>query len=298
MELTRRSFVSLPRTSFVSPQNEDSLNQRGFSGRVEGGHGVLVDITKCTGCRACVIACKQWNHLLMSTQPEKEANPDNPPGLNSNSFTTIRTVEIAEPEETVYWKQQCMHCLEPACETACLVGALRRSKETGAVKYNRGKCIGCRYCMVACPFGIPTYQWEKVSPWIKKCTFCADRQADNLQPACCGTCPSGALKFGNRADMLAEAWERINTSPAGKYYEHVYGETEAGGTAWMYISPVPFEELDFVQVTDEPVPQNAHKAMVTLPYYALGVTGLMAVIYFVTKRREKLAAKKESKGEG
>ena len=298
MEQTRRSFLSLPKSGLVSAQNENTLNRRNSSSSEEGGHGVLVDITKCTGCRACVIACKQWNHLLMSTQPDKETDPDNPPGLDSNSFTTIRTiVSDATDEQPVYWKRQCMHCLEPACQGACIVGALRRNEETGAVRYDRGKCIGCRYCMVACPFGIPTYQWDKPSPWIKKCTFCYNRQADNLQPACTGTCPSGALKFGNRADLLVEAHSRIDAQPQ-LYINRVYGEDEVGGTSWMYISPVAFEDLKFPQVNDEPVPKNAHKAMGTLPYYAMGVIGLMGAIYWVTKRRQKLAAGANEKKEG
>jgi formate dehydrogenase iron-sulfur subunit len=296
VELTRRSFISLPKSSLVSAQNESTVSRRNSSSSEEGGHGVLVDITKCTGCRACVIACKQWNHLKMSTQPDRGKDPDDPPGLNCNSFTTIRTiVSDATDEQPVYWKRQCMHCLEPACQGACIVGALRRNKKTGAVRYDRGKCIGCRYCMVACPFGIPTYEWDDWSPWIKKCTFCYNRQADNLQPACTGTCPTGALKFGNRADLLGEAWQRINDASVGTYHEHVYGEEEAGGTAWMYISPVAFEDLDFAQITDEPVPRNARKAMGTLPYYAIGVIGLMGAIYWVTKRRQKLAAGGEKK---
>ena len=304
MELNRRSFLGLRIPGTVSAQGGPEVSPRSSGEGEESSHGVLVDITKCTGCRACVVACKQWNHLPMMTQPARMTDPDNPPGLDSNSFTTIRTVEVTEPEpETVYWKKQCMHCLDPACQTACIVGALRRKRGSGAVEYDRGKCIGCRYCMVACPFGIPTYQWDKASPWIKKCTFCADRQRDNLQPACCGTCPSGALKFGDRTTLLAEAHERMAANPDAYYKDeegnfHVYGEEEVGGTAWMYISPVAFDQLDFTQVTDEEVPKNAHKAMGTLPYYALGVIGLMGSIYWVTKRKQKIAAQIREKKEG
>ena len=308
MELTRRSFISLPTSSVVSAQNEGSLNRRNSSSSEEGGHGVLVDITKCTGCRACVVACKQWNHLQMSTIPDRGTNQDNPPGLDSNTFTTINTVEVEvdQPDqEFVYWKRQCMHCNEPACVGACIVGALRKH-EDGPVIYIQNKCIGCRYCMSACPFGIPTYQWEKASPWIRKCTFCADRQAQNLQPACCGTCPSGALLFGNREDLIKEARDvRYKASP-DKYATkngtiHIYGEEEVGGTAWLYIAPasVSFEDLHFPQVGDEPAPKNARKAMGTLPYYAGGVILVMAGAYWYTKRRQKLAAtKQEDKKEG
>ena len=214
MELTRRSFISLPKSGLVSAQNESPAKPLKSSSSDESAHGVLVDITKCTGCRACVIACKQWNHLKMSTQPDRQKDPDNPPGLDSNSFTTIRTiVSDATAEEPVYWKRQCMHCLEPACAGACIVGALRRSGKTGAVKYDTGKCIGCRYCMVACPFNIPKYEWEKTSPWIRKCTFCSDRLAEGRVPACIKVCPTNVMFFGNYEDVKTEAQKRLKENP-------------------------------------------------------------------------------------
>ena len=298
MELTRRSFIGLPVSGVASDQNDGSLKRHSSNTSGENSHGVLVDITKCVGCRACVIACKQWNQLPMSTIPDRGTNQHNPPGLDSNTFTTINTVEVDQPDQDfVYWKRQCMHCNEPACAGACIVGALRKH-EDGPVVYIQNKCIGCRYCMSACPFGIPTYQWEKASPWIRKCTFCADRQAQNLQPACTGTCPSGALKFGNLNDLINEAHSRIAAQPQ-LYYDHVYGEEEVGGTSWIYISPVSFEELHFAQVSDEAAPKNARKAMGTLPFYAGGVIIFMAGAYWYTKRRQKLAAtKQEEKKEG
>jgi formate dehydrogenase iron-sulfur subunit len=214
-------------------------------------------------------------------------------------------------DKWAFVKIQCMHCLHPACEAACIVGALRRSESTGAVVYDKGKCIGCRYCMVACPFGIPCYQWGDPSPWIKKCTFCSSRQKagenpdsettwvneESLEPACVTTCPTDALVFGKREDLLEEAKRRIAASP-GRYYDHVYGENEVGGTSWMYINSVSPDGLDMPQVSDEPVPRNARKAMGTLPYYAMGVIGLMAAIYWVTKRRQKATAGAGEKKEG
>jgi formate dehydrogenase iron-sulfur subunit len=159
--------------------------------------------------------------------------------------------------------------------------------------------------MVACPFGIPCYEWDKPSPWIKKCTFCADRQHGNdeegpLEPACESACPTGALRFfDKRDDAIAEAEARIAASP-DRYYNHIYGQHEAGGTAWMYIFPssVSPDDLDMPQVSDEPVPRNARKTMGTLPYYAIGVIGLMAAIYWVTKRRQKATAGAVEKKEG
>ncbi len=149
-------------------------------------NGVLYDGTRCIGCRACSVACKVWNDNPADTGA-KVTTEGGIPGKGSVSgktFTYMRFREV-EADGGLKWaftKIQCMHCLHPACETACIVGALRRSESTGAVVYDRGKCIGCRYCMVACPFGIPCYQWDKPSPWIKKCTFCANRQKARENP--------------------------------------------------------------------------------------------------------------------
>ncbi len=276
-------------------------------------NGVLYDGTRCIGCRACSVACKVWNDLPADTGG-KVTTEGGVPGkgtVSAKTFTYMRYREVADEDGNLdkwaFVKIQCMHCLEPACETACIVGAIRRSETIGAVTYDRNKCIGCRYCMVACPFGIPCYQWDKVSPWIKKCTFCANRQKaketaespweETLEPACVTTCPTDALVFGNRDELLEEAHRRIAAAP-DRYYDHVYGEEEVGGTSWMYISSVSPEELDMPDVTTEPVPRNAKKAMGTLPYYALGVVGLMAALYWVTKRREKVAAGAHEKKEG
>jgi formate dehydrogenase iron-sulfur subunit len=255
------------------------------------------------------VACKSWNRKSDDLQKKVsvEGGIEGKATLSAKTLTFMRYREIGDGDDLkwAFVKIQCMHCLEPACQGACIVGALRREEATGAVTYDTGKCIGCRYCMVACPFGIPTYEWDDWSPWIKKCTFCADRQHGNadepagtLRPACISACPTEALEFfSERQEAIDEAHRRIEASP-GRYYDHVYGENEVGGTGWMYISPVPFEDLDMPQVSDEPVPRNARKAMGTLPYYALGVIGLMAAIYWVTKRRQKATAGASEKKEG
>ena len=277
--------------------------------------GVLYDGTRCIGCRACSVACKSWNRK--PDDPEEKVSVqggiEGKAVLSYKTYTFMRYREVGEGDDFkwAFVKIQCMHCEHPACVTACIVGALRKDGETGAVVYDRGACIGCRYCMVACPFGVPTYEWDRPSPWIKKCTFCADRQNGNdsepggvLHPACVTTCPTGALHFfegtedvSGRDQAIEEAHRRIDASP-GRYYDHVYGENEAGGTDWIYISNVAPEDLDLPEVTDESVPTNAHKAMGTLPYYAAGVIGLMAAVYWVTKRKQKIAAGSHDKKEG
>ncbi len=278
--------------------------------------GVLYDGTRCIGCRACSVACKVWNNLRADLNAEVTTDGGIPGKgtVSDKTFTYMRFREVEDEAapggmKWAFVKIQCMHCLHPACQTACIVGALRRKSDTGAVEYDRGKCIGCRYCMVACPFGIPCYEWDRPSPWIKKCTFCADRQVGTmdeerqLEPACVTTCLTDALIFGEREDLIAEAKSRFEREP-DRYWKdengehHIYGEHEVGGTAWMYISSVSPDELDLPEVSDEEVPTNAHKAMGTLPYYAAGVIGLMGAVYWVTKRKQKIAAGAHDKKEG
>ena len=259
--------------------------------------GVLYDGNRCIGCRSCQVACKSWNENP-AEETTNNGEYDNPPRLSASTFTMMRFREV-EYEGKFHWafaKTQCMHCLHPACEGACPVGALKRNKETGAVVYDDGRCFGCRYCMVACPFGIPTFQWDEPLPWIRKCTFCSGRLDGGLEPACVTACPTGALQLGEREELIAEAHARISNSN-GKYVDQVYGEKEAGGTSWLYISPVPFEDLGFPALGEEAPTENPHIAMRTLPYYAGGVVALMAGFYWLTKRKQKLSQAGDNQGE-
>ena len=253
--------------------------------------GVLCDANKCIGCRACQVACKQWNELP-AEETTNQGTYENPLQLSAKTFTKLRFREIEQNGQFrwVFAKIQCMHCEEPACVGACLVGALQKMKE-GPVVYDDRKCIGCRYCMMACPFGVPTFEWEKRWPWIRKCTFCADRQGGGLQPACVTTCPSGALKYGERGDLIVEARELIATHP-GEYVSQIYGEKEVGGTSWLYISPVPFEELGFRTLKHEAVTVNPEHAMTAVPPALVAVAALMAGTYWLIKRRQKMSQEK------
>ncbi len=251
-------------------------------------NGVLYDGTRCIGCRSCQVACKQWNNKA-AEETNNTGEYQNPPKLSSDTLTLMRFKEV-QYNGKFHWafaKVQCMHCEHPACKSACPVGAFQK-QERGPVVYDDGRCFGCRYCMVACPFGIPTFEWEEPLPWVRKCTFCADRQSGGLEPACATACPTGALKFGPREDLIAEAHDRIAASN-GKYVNHVYGEEEVGGTSWLYLSSVPFEELGFPTLGTEAVSENVDVTMRTLPYYAFGVAAIMAGLYWVTKRRRKLS---------
>ncbi|MBM2824345.1 MAG: 4Fe-4S dicluster protein [Dehalococcoidales bacterium] len=254
---------------------------------------VLCDANKCIGCRACQIACKQWNELP-GDETTNRGTYENPPQLSAHTFTKIRFNEL-ENDGKFYWvftKLQCMHCEHPACVEACIVGALQKT-EYGPVIYDDKKCIGCRYCMVACPFGIPCFEWDTPIPWIRKCIFCADRLSEGWEPACVKTCPTDALKLGEREELIVVARERIAAAP-GKYVNHIYGEKEVGGTSWLYLSPVPFDKLGFPTLGSEPVTVNAARAMGAVPPVLLGVAAAMAGIYWLTKRRQKLSQAKDS----
>jgi len=257
---------------------------------------VLYDATKCIGCRACQVACKQWNELP-GEMTINQGSYENPPKLSASTFTKIRFTEVEDNGKFhfVFNKVQCMHCEHPACAAACPVGALQKTPD-GPVVYDDNKCFGCRYCMVACPFGIPTFEWDKPLPWVRKCTFCADRQGNGLKPACVTACPTSALKFGEREELLAEARERIADSP-DNYVNHIYGEKEVGGTSWLYLSPVPFEKLGFPVLGSEPVTLDAERAMGAVPPVLFGVAAVMSGIYWLAKRRDKMSQERAGEKE-
>lgn len=220
--------------------------------------GVLVDTTRCIGCRRCEKACNEINTDL----PRKEASTfkDNAVfeqhrRMDAGSYTVVNKFNNpADKSKPVFTKFQCMHCLYPACVSACIVGALTRDK-TGAVVYDSGKCIGCRYCMSACPFQVPAYEYSNaLTPQVRKCTFCfKQRLSHGEMPACVQSCPMEVMTFGKRIDLLKMAGNRIAGAP-DRYVPHIYGENEAGGTAWLYLSSVPFQDIDLPILGYHPLP--------------------------------------------
>jgi Fe-S-cluster-containing dehydrogenase component len=208
---------------------------------------MLYDATKCIGCKACVVACREANGM-----PTESSTGlwDDPVDLSGSTRNVIKA--YAEGDSTSFMKAQCMHCTDPACVSACMLGALHKA-EFGIVAYNKDRCIGCRYCQVACPFNVPKFQWNTATPLIVKCELCRHRLAEGKEPGCTTVCPTKAVIFGKRSDLLAEAKRRLEQFPE-RYVNRVYGEEDAGGTAVLYLSAVPFEKLGLPALGEEAAP--------------------------------------------
>ena len=246
--------------------------------------GVLVDTTRCIGCRGCEAACAEANGLPY-TEPLpgadvfaqwREKGPDAFTVVNRSRFPGRDGAER-------YAKTQCLHCVDPACASACPVRALEKTA-SGAVVYHAERCMGCRYCMVSCPFDVPKYQYDRAIPYVRKCTFCAERQAEGRPPACTEACPAEALLFGKREDLLEIAKTRIYQNPDA-YVHRVYGEREAGGTSWLYITDVPFESLGLPAVAEEPYPTFARGALAAVPFVMTLWPPVLMGLYAVAKGR-------------
>jgi Fe-S-cluster-containing dehydrogenase component len=250
----------------------------------EDPYGCLVDTSLCFGCRKCEEACNQVNHLPEPDRPfddltvlERKRRPDQRSFTVVNRFWTGRRDERNELLPS-FVKVQCMHCQDPACVSACIVGALTK-KENGAVHYDVSKCIGCRYCMIACPFQIPAYEYQDpLTPRVMKCTFCFDRiTKEGGVPGCAAICPVEAITFGKRSHLLALARHRIQTDP-GRYRKKIYGEHEVGGTSWLYLSREPFEKLGFLDLPDHAMPHLAETIQHGIFSYLWAPITLFAVL--------------------
>ena len=238
---------------------------------------ILYDATLCVGCKACEQACAERNKLpyndVIAAEPKQSAH----------KFTVV----LAKNDK--FMRRMCMNCNDPSCASVCPVAALRKTSD-GPVIYEESRCMGCRYCMAACPFGVPKYEWSKALPAVKKCDMCADRLAAGKSTACSEACPTGATKFGTRAELLAEAHERIRQNP-GNYVPRVYGETEVGGTSVLMLSSVPFEQFGFrTDLVHEPLPMFTFRVLSRIPDLVGLGSVLLGGIWWITHRREEVAA--------
>ena len=276
----------------------------------------LIDTKKCVGCKACQVICKEWNGLegVETELPTDELGLQNPPRLSSQTYMLLTHHEIDDPGapggfQTVFVKRQCMHCDEPACVSACPVSALEKTAE-GPVVYDADKCIGCRYCMLACPFGAISSDWSSLKPKVSKCTLCSDRlpfdqpterngvalsaeeielsTAGHSMPACVQACPADALDFGPKEEMLAKARDRI-AAGNGAYVDHIWGEKEAGGTATLYLSAVPFEKLGLPDVGTESYPARSVPALAAVPPAVVAVGAFLGGVYAWGRRKAQVA---------
>lgn len=258
--------------------------------------GVLTDTTKCIGCRMCETACANKNGLPAPEPGQAPLESQRRP--SATALTVVNRYTDPASGRTVSRKEQCMHCDEPACASACLVGALKKLPE-GPVVYNEDVCIGCRYCMIACPYEALSFEFDDAfSPAIKKCTMCADVVTQpGGAPACVSACPAQALTFGKRSDLIALAHERIRQNP-GQYVDHVYGETEAGGAGWLYLAAVPFDQLGLpTNLGTRPLLETTKGFILTVPLMYVMVPPALAGLSAILRRRDAMAKQAAAKNQ-
>ncbi|MBU8849100.1 MAG: 4Fe-4S dicluster domain-containing protein [Desulfobacterales bacterium] len=235
--------------------------------------GCLVDTTLCVGCRKCEQSCNQRHGLPTPgesfeelTVLEKERRMDETSYTVVNKYYPENIGTLTWRERPTFVKFQCMHCNDPSCVSACIVGALTK-EENGAVTYDAKKCIGCRYCMVACPFQVPAYEYDNaLTPQVRKCTFCFDYVEDGGLPACAQVCPREVMTFGKKKDLLKLAEWKMKNNP-DKYVDHIYGEKEVGGTSWLYLASEPFETIGFPKLSHVAPPRLTEKIQHSLFQY-------------------------------
>jgi Fe-S-cluster-containing dehydrogenase component len=245
--------------------------------------GVLVDTTRCIGCRACEVACGR-EHGMRVPDPATDGALESKRTTDENQWTVVNRYETDRGE--VYVKTQCMHCWQPACAAACLTNAMYKSR-SGPVTWRPDKCMGCRYCMVSCPFDMPKFEYDEWNPRIQKCSMCAERLAEGLRPACVEACPTDALMFGPKRHLMEVARVRVYNHP-DRYVRHVYGEHEVGGTGWLYLSGVPFDQIGFrTDLGTTPYPEYTRDFLYTVPVVLFGLPALLLGVHLLAARDEE-----------
>ena len=277
MSINRRDFFKVMGLTGVAMATGSSLNANPAEMPEKEFYAVMHDMTRCVGCRSCEYECATANGL-----------PEPPDDIEPVRKTDEKTRTVINEHNTskgvFYSKVQCMHCSQPACVSACLTQAMYKTKE-GAVIWRGDKCMGCRYCMVSCPFDVPKFEYFSPNPKIEKCTMCYENKVSKGEmPACAAGCPNDALMFGTRREVIKEARKRIVENP-DTYYDHIYGEYEAGGTSWLYLSPVPFEEMGMkTNIQRASYPALTKTFLYSVPAIFVLVPALLAGVYQGTKK--------------
>ncbi len=293
MSISRRKFLGWMTAAglgTVMSGTAHSASNKQFSGYPQSD-GVLFDSTRCIGCRKCEEGCNKVNELPGPKEPFSDLSV-----METERRTTAKSYTVVNRYNKTgggssgvqYNKIQCNHCLEPACASACFVTAFTKTK-TGAVTYDPSVCVGCRYCMIACPFEIPTYEYDKAfTPRVMKCTMCHPRISKGLLPGCVEACPTEALTFGKRTELLQIGRERIRKFPE-RYVDHIYGEHEMGGTSWLFLSAVPFKDIGMREdLGNVPAPKLTAGALSYVPMVVGVWPVLLGGIYAINKRKEKV----------
>jgi len=297
MSISRRGFLKwagAANLTIVAGKTATGATSHHFKGH-PGSQGVLFDSTLCIGCRKCEKGCNTVNELPAPDKPFDDLSVlDEKRRTTNESFTVVNRYKSTEkPSEEKFRKIQCNHCLEPACAAACFVKAFQKTP-SGAVVYDASVCVGCRYCMIACPFEIPTYEYHEVlTPRVRKCTMCYPRISKGLLPGCVESCPTEALYFGKRTDLLKIARQRISKNP-DQYTDHIYGENEMGGTSWLYLSGSRFAEIGLNEhLGTKPAIEYTAGTLSAVPI----IVGLWPVLltgaYAMNKRREKIVKEEQ-----
>jgi formate dehydrogenase iron-sulfur subunit len=305
MSGNRRSFLKNATGAGALVLLGGNAEARASSGQASSdAWGVLVDTTRCVGCRRCEKACNEINQNLLPAESFEDKSVfenEKQRRMDHRVYTVVnRHKDPDPPGSTAYAKVQCMHCLHPACVSACIVGALTK-EPNGAVTYDASKCIGCRYCLMACPFQVPAYEYENAfTPQVRKCTFCFEtRLSKGGIPACVQSCPMQVMTFNKRSELIKLAHERLRKHPE-RYVQHIYGEREVGGTSWMYLSDMSFEKMGFPKLGYHPVPgytepvQHALFKWFLPPAALYGALG--SIMWFLSSRKKQAEAASGEEG--
>jgi len=287
MSLSRRRFLGSLASGALIARSAKAGTTQHFTGHPDR-RGLLHDTTLCVGCRRCEAACNQVNRLAPPLPALDSPNAlAQPRGITDNLYTVVNQYQPGRlAGQAIYRKHQCMHCNEPCCASVCFVKAFVKTPE-GPILYDPELCVGCRYCVLACPYYALAYEYnDPLRPRVVRCTMCYPRIKQGLNPSCADACPTGAITYGRRDTLLQLAQERMHKFP-GRYLPHIFGENEYGGTSWLTLAGVPFVQLGLPdEPSAAPLPDLVTGFLSLAPLVAALYPGLLAGVFAFTKRRE------------